>query len=508
MPQDTSRINDLVYIEELARHDGAAVTLRGWLYNKRGSKGLYFLILRDGTGLVQCVVSEGAVDAATWQAAGRAGQESALAVEGTVRADERAPGGYEVQARRVELISEAEGYPITPKEHGVDFLMDRRHLWLRSQRPWAAMRVRNRIQMAIHQFFQERGFIQMDAPILTGNAVEGTSTLFELDYFEDQAAYLTQSGQLYGEAMAMAFGKIYTFGPTFRAEKSKTRRHLTEFWMIEPEMAFYDLEMNMDLAEDLVAHVVQAVLEECPAELEALGRDTEPLRRAQKPFPRLSYTEAVDLLKSEETTEMIDARLAALQQEEQEIEQELAENQKAYGQAKKWKKRQIDQREIEINRRLAEIEEALRNLPQWRTSAQKFEWGADFGGSDETVLTWHFDRPVIVHRWPAAVKAFYMKRDPEDDRVALGMDLLAPEGYGEIVGGGERATDLRFLEEQVAAHDLPPEVFEWYLDLRRFGSVPHSGFGLGLERTVAWICGLDHLREAIPFPRLINRLHP
>jgi asparaginyl-tRNA synthetase len=404
-------------------------------------------------------------------------------------------------------LSKAEDYPITPKEHGIEFLMDRRHLWLRSRRQWAIMRVRNRVIMSIHGFFQERGFVQMDAPILTGNAVEGTSTLFGIDYF-GEPAYLTQSGQLHGEAMAMAMGKIYTFGPTFRAEKSKTRRHLTEFWMIEPEMAFYDLDMNMDLAEAFLIRIASDVLKECKIELEVLERDTAALEAIQAPFPRLSYSEAVNLLRSDETTQMLDDRVAALQEEEQAITAERDENQKAYGQAKKWQKRKFDAREIEINKRLGEIEEALRYIPQWRESAQNFEWGGDFGGSDETVLTWHYDRPIIVHRYPAAVKAFYMKRDPEDDRLALGMDVLAPEGYGEIIGGGERATDLAFLEKQVAEHGLPPEVFDWYFDLRRYGSVPHAGFGLGLERTVTWVCGLDHLRETIPFPRLIGRISP
>ncbi len=497
------------YIEHLSEHEGQDVTLKGWLYNKRGSKGLYFLILRDGTGLVQCVVSEDAVDEASWQAASDASQESALALTGSVSKDERAPGGYEVQAASVALISPAEDYPITPKEHGIDFLLNHRHLHLRSRRPWATMRIRNRLIMAIHAFFQSRGFLQMDTPILTGNAVEGTSTLFELGYFDPgEKAYLTQSGQLYGEALAMAFGKIYTFGPTFRAEKSKTRRHLTEFWMIEPEMAFYDLEMNMDLAEDFLVHLVQTVLEECQPELEALERDTSGLEKVQKPFPRLAYTEAVDLLKSDDTAELIDARLTALQKEQQDLAEELQENEKERGQAKKWRKRQIDAREIEINSRLAEIEEALRNLPRWKESARAFEWGSDFGGSDETLLTWHFDRPIIVHRYPAAVKAFYMKRDPKDERLALGMDVLAPEGYGEIIGGGERATDLGFLKKQVAAHGLPEEVFGWYFDLRRYGAVPHAGFGLGLERMVAWCCGLDHVRETIPFPRTMGRLHP
>ncbi len=495
------------YIEDLAQHEGETITLKGWLYNKRSSKNIHFIIVRDGTGLCQCVVHQDEVDEASWDVAEEIAQEGALAVTGTVKKDERQVGGYELQATGVELISASEDYPITPKEHGVEFLMDRRHLWLRSRRQWAAMRLRNRIIMAIHEFYQSRGFIQMDAPVLTGNAVEGTTTLFDIDYF-GEPAFLTQSGQLYAEAMAMAHGKVYTFGPTFRAEKSKTRRHLTEFWMIEPEMAFYDLEMNMDLAEDFIVDVVQTVLDECEEELEVLERDLEPLQRVQKPFPRISYSDAVELLRSDETAEMMDAREASLHEEEEALKQERKDNQKEYGQAKKWRKRQIDAREIEINQRLNEIEEELRNLPQWKESARTFEWGNDFGGSDETILTWHFDRPIIVHRYPAAVKAFYMKRDPEDDKLALGMDVLAPEGYGEIVGGGQRADDLGFLKDQIEKHDLPEEAFEWYLDLRRFGTVPHSGFGLGLERTVAWLGGLEHVRETIPFPRLLGRLSP
>ena len=498
---------DFVTVDTLSGYEGEHVTLNGWLYNKRGSKGLQFLVIRDGSGLIQCVVNQEEVDEASWQAAVDATQESALSVTGAVVPDERQVGGYEIQVTTLQLVSQAEEYPITPKSHGVEFLMDRRHLWLRSRRQWAIMRVRNRIIMSIHQFFQERGFIQMDAPILTGNAVEGTTTLFEIDYF-GQPAYLTQSGQLHGEAMAMAFGKIYTFGPTFRAEKSKTRRHLMEFWMIEPEMAFYDLPMNMDLAEDFLVRVVSDALRDCKTELEVLERDTAPLERVQKGFPRMTYTEAVDLLRSDKTMALIDQREAGLHEEKAQIVEERAENKKIYGQAKKWQKRKIDAREIEINQRLDEIEEELRNIPQWKASAQSFEWGNDFGGSDETLLTWHYDRPIIVHRYPAAVKAFYMKRDPDDDRLALGMDVLAPEGYGEIIGGGERATDLSFLEQQVADHDLPPEAFEWYFDLRRYGSVPHSGFGLGLERTVSWICRLDHIRETIPFPRLLGRLKP
>ncbi|MEO1569668.1 MAG: asparagine--tRNA ligase [Bacteroidota bacterium] len=495
-------------IQDLAQHEGQTVTLQGWLYNKRGSKGLFFLILRDGSGLCQCVVNAEAVDEESFAAASEASQEASVAVTGTVVKDEKQVGGYEVQATAVTLHGASEDYPITPKEHGVEFLMNHRHLWLRSRRTWAIMRIRNRIIQAIHAYFQEDGFLQMDAPILTGNAVEGTSTLFELDYF-GEPAYLTQSGQLYGEAMAMAFGKIYTFGPTFRAEKSKTRRHLTEFWMIEPEMAFYDLAMNMDCAEGLLVRIVRECLEHCREELEVLERDLGPLATsAEGDYPRLTYTEAVDLLTSDATQELLDAEIAALTNEEAALKEEAETNRAAYGQAKKWRKRQIDAREVAINQRLDEIEEALRNLPQWKESARTFEWGADFGGSDETVLTRHFDRPILVHRYPAAVKAFYMKRDPEDDRLALGVDVLAPEGYGEIVGGGERATDIEFLKAQIAAHELPQEVFEWYLDLRRYGSVPHAGFGLGLERTVTWICGIHHLREAIPFPRLMGRLHP
>lgn len=498
---------DFVYVRDLAAHEGSEVTVKGWLYNKRGSKGLAFLLVRDGTGVVQCVVSESAVGADTWDAASSATQESAVAVTGAVRKDDRQVGGYEIQASTVQIISLAEEYPITPKEHGIEFLMNNRHLWLRSRRQWAVMRIRNRVIFSMHQFFQEQGFIQMDAPILTGNAVEGTSTLFSIDYF-GRPAYLTQSGQLHGEAMAMAMGKIYTFGPTFRAEKSKTRRHLTEFWMIEPEMAFYDLDMNMELAQSLIVRLVGDVLAGHDDELTILERDREPLRRVAGPFPRITYDEAVDILRSDETAAMMDERIAAAEEEAAALREELEAGRKAYGQAKKAEKRRLDAREIQINQRLAEIEEEQRYLPGWKESARNFEWGNDFGGSDETVVTWHFDRPIIVHRFPHHFKAFYMKRDPGDDRLALGMDVLAPEGYGEIVGGGERATDLDFLREQVRVHGLPEEAFDWYFDLRRFGSVPHSGFGIGLERTVAWICGLKHLRESIPFPRLIDRIHP
>ncbi len=494
-------------IESLAGQIGKVAELRGWLQQKRGSKGLFFLVLRDGTGLVQCVVNQQNVEVDSWQNASAATQETSLVVTGNVHADERQIGGVEIQVSSIEVIQIVDDYPITPKAHGVEFLMDRRHLWLRSRRPWAVMRVRNRVIMSIHNFFQERGFLQMDAPLLTKNAVEGTSTLFEIDYF-GSSAYLTQSGQLHGEVMAMAFNKIYTFGPVFRAEKSKTRRHLTEFWMIEPEMVFYDLEMNMTLAEDFLIRIASDAVSDCQEELEILERDLEALRRIQAPFPRMTYSEAVELLQSEKTRILVQERQDVLQRQQSGLEKERTQNRDVYARSKEWKKRRIDAREIEINTRLDQIEEELRNLPKWWNSAVNFEWGKDFGGSDETLLTWHFDRPIIVHRYPEAVKAFYMKRDPEDNRLALGMDVLAPEGFGEIIGGGQRADDLTFLEEQVRRHGLPQEAFEWYFDLRRYGTVPHSGFGLGLERTVAWVCGLEHIRETIPFPRTLGRLAP
>lgn len=498
----------MVYISKLSDHVDEEVTLKGWVYNYRSSKNLYFIELRDGSGICQCVVSKDDVSEATWEAAESLRQESSLEITGKIVEDERSIGGYEMQVSNITVIQVAEDYPITPKEHGVEFLMENRHLWLRSQRQWAAMRVRNEIIYAIHTFFQERDFIQMDAPIFTGNAAEGTTTLFETEYFEDQA-YLTQSGQLYGEAMAMAHGLIYTFGPTFRAEKSKTRRHLTEFWMIEPEMAFYDLDMNMDLAENFAKAIISRVLENCEKELDILERDTKKLQKAtETDFPRISYTEAVETLKSDETAEMLDEMMESRKQEKIDLGDERQELEAEHGQAKKWRKAQIDQRIKEISARIDQIEEDMRNIPDWKKSAREFEWGADFGGSDETILTMQYDIPILVHRYPAQVKAFYMKRDPEDDKLALACDMLAPEGYGEIIGGSQREDSLGVLLERIHEHNLPEEIFDWYLDLRRYGTVPHSGFGLGLERTVAWLCGLSHVRETIPFPRMMGRLRP
>ncbi|HEY2434834.1 MAG TPA: asparagine--tRNA ligase [Vicinamibacterales bacterium] len=427
------------YIEDIAAHEGQAVRLRGWLHNRRSSGKIHFLTLRDGTGFIQCVMSKKAVGDAMFTQADHLAQESAIIVEGAARADARAPGGFEIDVTALEVVSEAKDFPITPKEHGVDFLMDRRHLWIRSPRQQAILRVRHEVINAVRDFFNSRGFILADTPIFTPAACEGTTTLFPVQYFEDTTAYLTQSGQLYNEANAMALGRVYAFGPTFRAEKSKTRRHLTEFWMVEPEMAYATLDDVMALAEGLVVYVVGRALDKRRHELKVLERDTSKLERVQSPFPRVSYDEAVEALKK-------------------------------------------------------------KGLP--------FEWGGDFGAPDETALSEDFDRPICVHRYPAAVKAFYMKPDPARPELALGVDVLAPEGYGEIIGGGERATDFDFLVEQIKKHDLPQEAFEWYLDLRRYGSVPHGGFGMGIERVVSWICGLEHLREAIPYPRMLYRMYP
>ena len=426
------------YISEIGEHEGQEVTIRGWLYNKRSSGKLHFLQVRDGTGVVQCVVFKGDVSEEVFARSDAATQESSVVVQGVVRADKRSAIGFEVGVTNLEIVGAAREYPIAKKDHGVGFLMDHRHLWLRSSRQHAILRVRSEIVKACRDYYDERGFTLVDAPIFTPAACEGTTTLFETDYFGEKA-YLTQSGQLYMEAAAAAFGKVYCFGPTFRAEKSKTRRHLTEFWMIEPEVAFYDLDDDMDLAEDFVAYVVGRVLANRRPELTILERDVAKLEQAQKPFPRISYDEALAILKEHGV-----------------------------------------------------------DVP----------WGEDFGGDEETVLANHFDRPVLVHRYPAQCKAFYMKADPEDARKALCVDMLAPEGYGEIIGGGQREDDLETLERKIEEHGLPKEAFEWYLDVRRYGSVPHAGFGLGIERTVAWICGLKHVRETIPFPRMLERLRP
>ncbi len=502
-------------IERLKEVVGQETTLQGWILGKRTGKGLVFLVLRDGSGMCQCVVDESKVSPALFEDAKRLSQESSVKISGHVIADERQLGGHELQVSGLEIVHLSQDFPITPKEHGVDFLMDHRHLWLRSKRQWAILRIRNTIIMAIHEFFQGEGFIQTDAPIFTGNAVEGTSTLFETDFY-GEPAYLSQSGQLYGEALAMAFGKIYTFGPTFRAEKSKTRRHLSEFWMIEPEMAFHDLAMNMDTIERFLRFVVLQVLDKNKLELELIGRDTSVLKQITEPFPRITYEDAVKILKGElevngrnavKTLEAdlvtVEERIVAIQAEIKDREAKMA--------APGMKKGEIGFNQAKVQQlkeELSEQEEAARNIPLWLKSAREFRMGNDFGGSDETVLTRLFNTPIMVYNWPHEVKAFYMKRDENDARWAKGVDVLAPEGYGEIVGGGERETKLDLLIEKIHEHELPMSAFEWYLDLRRFGSVPHAGFGLGLERLVAWTCKLPHVRETIPFPRMYGRIAP
>ena len=434
-------------IAEIGKHEGQPVTLRGWLYNLRESGKLLFPQFRDGSGVIQGVVPKNAVTPEVFAAIKTLTQESSVIVEGKVRADQRAPGGYEldvIHVRVIQRVPESDPYPITPKEHGTEFLMEHRHLWVRSQRQASILRVRAEIIKAVRDFFDERGFTLTDPPILTPAACEGTSTLFPVDYFEEQA-YLTQSGQLYIEATAMALGKVYSFGPTFRAEKSKTRRHLTEFWMVETEIAYGELDDLMDLAEGLISFVVKRCLERRRPDLLAIGRDLSKLEKIEPPFPRISYDDAVKSLQEGYAKGVLES---------------------------------------------------------------KFEWGGDLGSPDETYLSAQFDKPVMVHRYPAKVKAFYMEPDPQRRELALCVDVLAPEGYGEIIGGSQRMASHELLLQRIREHGLPEEAFKWYLDLRKYGSVPHGGFGMGIERAVAWICGLEHVRETIPFPRMLNRLYP
>ncbi|NBU04131.1 MAG: asparagine--tRNA ligase [Bacteroidetes bacterium] len=504
-----------VVIQDLKNHIGQSIILRGWVANKREGKGIAFVIVRDGTGFCQCVVTPETANDDYLAVAQGLTLETSVVLHGVVKADEKQLGGIEIQVSQLDVVGISENYPIAKKEHGIEFLMDQRHLWLRSTRQWAIMRIRNSIIFAIHEYFQSQGFVQMDAPIFTGNACEGTSTLFETDFY-GEAAYLSQSGQLYGEAMAMAMGKIYTFGPTFRAEKSKTRRHLSEFWMIEPEMAFYDIFQNMDCIEGFLQFVIGKVLAQCSAELETIGRDTSVLKSSLGSFPRMTYDQAVRIIKGEEdvngvnSIKSLEDELVACEAKLKEIDAEIADREAKMA-TPGTKKGEINFHQTKITQLKQEktdIEEDLRNIPQWIASAKNFEYGNDFGGSDETVLTRLFDRPVMVYDWPHEVKAFYLKRNPSDDRFARGVDVLAPEGYGEIVGGGERETDLASLIAKIEEHQLPMESFEWYLDLRKYGSVPHAGFGLGLERLVTWVCKLKHVRESIPFPRMYGRLTP
>lgn len=502
-------------IKDLAINEGKIVTLQGWVSNKREGKGIAFVILRDGSGFCQCIVAAENIGEESFEQVKKLGLESAISVTGTVVKDEKQIGGYEIHVSKLHIFQSVSDYPIQKKEHGVEFLMDHRHLWLRSQRQWAIMRVRNTIIFAIHHFFQKEGFVQADAPLFTANACEGTTNLFETDFY-GQPAYLSQSGQLYGEAMAMALGKIYTFGPTFRAEKSKTRRHLSEFWMIEPEMAFYDLIQNMDLIEKFLQFVVNEVIQKSSEELSILGRDIEVLKKASSPFVRLTYTEAVDIIQAKKavngrtTIETLEQDLENAEAQLRKVMEEIVERENKVN-TPGLKKGEVNFNLAKIallKNEAKELEEELRNIPNWLNSAKNFQYGNDFGGSDETVLTRLFDVPVMVYDWPHEVKAFYLKRNPNDERFARGVDVLAPEGYGEIVGGGERETDEQKLRNKIIEHELPMHEFEWYLDLRKFGSVPHSGFGLGLERLVAWVCKLNHVRETIPFPRMYGRIAP
>jgi len=442
-----------VYIEKISQYVDKEVTIKGWLYNIRSAGKLMFPILRDGTGMIQGVVSKKDVSEKVWEDFGKLTQESSVIITGKVSKHPKKENVFELQISDIEIINISEPFPITPKEHGIDFLADKRHLWIRSPRQAAILRVRNEIIQSIRDYMYNNGFILFDTPIFTPNACEGTSTLFSTDYFDLGKAYLSQSGQLYAETGAMALGKVYTLGPTFRAENSMTRRHITEFWMMEPEMAYFDLNDDMNMIEDFLEYVVQRVIKNKKAELEILERDITKLEKVKKPFPRITYDEAIEILR---------------------------------------------QKDIPLIKKTANGEEQIRPFP----------WGEDFGAPHEEAIVENFDKPVMVHRWPAHAKAFYMKRDPENPEIALGVDVLAPEGFGEIIGGSQREDNLDYLLERIKEHELPESEFQWYLDLRRYGSVPHSGFGLGIERLVSWICNLEHIREAIPYARRPNRIRP
>lgn len=507
------------YIIDLPKHEeqGQEVTIKGWVVKTRNSKTNHFFDFRDGSGFTQCILSIDAIGEEAFEKAKRVTLETSMSVTGIVVKNEKSLGGYEIQVSSYEIYHIAEGFPITKedKEHGVKFLEDNRHLWLRRKRQWAIMRVRNQLIMGIHDFFQKEDFVQMDSPLLTGNACEGTTDLFETDYF-GQPAYLAQSGQLYGEAMAMAMGKIYTFGPTFRAEKSDTPRHLSEFWMIEPEMAFYRNEENMDLIEKFIKSVIGRVLERCQNEFKILERDTSKLQLVvDQEFPRVTYTEAVQILQGKDMDNgknAIDVQKQDLAEAKAGIikhQTDIAAREKAIKSGmKKGERRHSEQKIAKLKAEIKVLEEKVRNIPQWIASAENFVDGEDFGGSDETVLTRVFDAPVMVYNWPAKIKSFYMKEVEGDPNFVKGVDLLAPEGFGEIVGGSERETDIDVLIRKIKQHNLEQEVFEWYLDLRRFGSVPHAGFGLGLERLVRWACNLQHVRETIPFARRYGHIAP
>lgn len=494
------------FVPDLPNLMDQTVTLRGWVRAMRSSGKIKFVELRDGSGICQCVV-EAACEAA-FAALDNCGLESSVELTGTVRSEPRSPGGVELAVTGARVIHAAEAYPIARKEHGVDFLMQHRHLWLRSPRQASILRIRHRIIQAARGFFDQEGFTLIDTPVFQPGAAEGAGTLFSVDYF-GSPAYLAQTGQLYLETAAMALGKVYCFGPTFRAEKSKTRRHLTEFWMIEPEVAFYELEDLEGLSERFVTHLVRAVLQHNRGDLEALGRDVAALEAIDTPFPRITYSAAVDLLRSPALHGKLETELESERVRLRDLEAKIQETQAQLEQATKlWKQEKLGNDLKALKEESADLGRWIANRPGHIRDAANFRWGDDFGGDEETILSTQFDRPLIVTEYPREVKAFYMKRNPADPRTVRNLDVLAPEGYGEIIGGSQREDDLDTLVERMREEGMDPAPYEWYLDLRRYGSVPHGGFGLGIERTVAWICGLKHIRETIPFPRLMGRMHP
>jgi len=496
-----------VYIDKLKDHTGQEVTLNGWLYNSRGSGKVQFLILRDGTGLCQCVVERSKVSDELFEQLRHLGQESSLSITGLVRADERSVGGYELAVTDARVISPATDYPITPKSHGIDFLLKHRHLHFRSQQQWCIGKIRHTVIDAVRRFFNDNGFTLIDTPILAAIAGEEQQSLFEVDYF-GSPLYLTQTGQLHLESAAMSFGKVYCFGPTFRAEKSKTRRHLTEFWMVEPEVAFIELDGLLELAENFVSSVVGRVLQDNRDQLEALGADIAAMERITPPFYRLTYTEAVEILTGRRAAEFLASQLEEFKTQKQNIETRIAElEEEQAGQIKQWKREKNAAELIDLRSELGEVENKIENNPKHAQLAAEFRWGKDLGGSDETIISQMHDKPVFVTHYPKQAKAFYMKADRDNEDVVLNFDLLAPAGFGEIIGGSVREDDYDRLVARIKEQGLHAQNYDWYLDLRKYGSVPHGGFGLGIERTVAWITGQKHIRQCIPFPRMMDKVY-
>jgi asparaginyl-tRNA synthetase len=501
------RSGNRVNISGLKDQIGQEVTLAGWVYQARSSGKVQFIILRDGTGLCQCVVEKGKVPDDIFDKLEHLGQESSLTITGVVRKDDRSVGGYELAVTNAEVIHATADYPITPKEHGIDFLLKHRHLHLRSQRQWCIGKIRHTVVDAIRRFFNDNGFTLIDTPILMAAAGEEEQTLFEIDYF-GSPLYLTQTGQLHLECAAASFGKVYCFGPTFRAEKSKTRRHLTEFWMVEPEVAFIDLDGLLELAENFVSYIVARVLQDNKVQLETLGSDIAGLENIKPPFYRLTYTEAVEVLTSEKAAKFMAEQLTQLKQQKATIEKRIAELEtEQTGQIKQWKRDKNAAELIALRSDLEEMDTRIENNPKHAQSAAEFRWGKDLGGSDETIISQMHDKPVFVTHYPRAAKAFYMKTDRSNDKVVLNFDMLAPKGFGEIIGGSVREDDYDMLLKRIEGQGLKRESYDWYLDLRKYGSVPHGGFGLGVERTIAWITGEPHIRQCIAFPRMMDKVY-